>query len=108
MEIVTPELLLIPDRPSNQRFDTFRNILTQPAVSVLFMIPGGFDTLRVNGRALATRDPDLLARCAIKDRVPPLGLLIQVNEAYGHCSKAIHRSGIWAAETQIDRRQLCK
>jgi PPOX class probable FMN-dependent enzyme len=105
VEIVTPELLLIPDRPGNQRFDTFRNILTQPAVSVLFMIPGVFDTLRVNGRALATRDPNLLARCAIKDRVPPVGLLIQVDEAYGHCSKAIRRSGIWAAETQIDRRQ---
>jgi PPOX class probable FMN-dependent enzyme len=105
VEIVTPELLLIPDRPCNQRFDTFRNILTQPAVSVLFMIPGVFDTLRVNGRALATRDPDLLARCAIKDRVPPVGLLIQVDEAYGHCSKAIRRSGLWAAETQIDRRQ---
>lgn len=105
VEIVTPKLLLIPDRPGNQRFDTFRNILIQPAVSVLFMIPGVFDTLRVNGRALATRDPDLLARCAIKDRVPPVGLLIQVDEAYGHCSKAIRRSGIWAAETQIDRRQ---
>lgn len=105
VEIVTPELLLIPDRPGNQRFDTFRNILTQPAVSVLFMIPGVFDTLRVNGSAVATRDPDLLSRCAIKDRVPPVGLLIQVDEAYGHCSKAIRRSGIWAAETQIDRRQ---
>ena len=105
VEIVTPKLLLIPDRPGNQRFDTFRNILTQPAVSVLFMIPGVFDTLRVNGRALATRDPDLLARCAIKDRVPPVGLLIQVGEAYGHCSKAIRRSGIWAAETQIDRSE---
>jgi PPOX class probable FMN-dependent enzyme len=105
VEIVTPKLLLIPDRPGNQRFDTFRNILTQPAVSVLFMIPGVFDTLRVNGRALATRDPDLLARCAIKDRVPPVGLLIQVDEAYGHCSKAIRRSGIWASETQIDRKE---
>ena len=105
VEIVTPELLLIPDRPGNQRFDTFRNILTQPAVSVLFMIPGVFDTLRVNGRALATRDPDLLKRCAIKDRVPPVGLLIQVDEAYGHCSKAIRRAGIWDAETQIDRKE---
>ncbi|MEP1768351.1 MAG: MSMEG_1061 family FMN-dependent PPOX-type flavoprotein [Sulfitobacter sp.] len=105
VEIVTPELLLLPDRPGNQRFDTFRNILTQPAVSVLFMIPGVFDTLRVNGRALATRDPELLSRCAIKGRVPPVGLLIEVEEAYGHCSKAIRRSGIWAADTQIDRKQ---
>jgi PPOX class probable FMN-dependent enzyme len=105
VEIVTPKLLLIPDRPGNQRFDTFRNILTQPAVSVLFMIPGAFDTLRVNGHALATRDPELLERCAIKDRVPPVGLLIQVDEAYGHCSKAIRRAGIWDVDTHIDRHE---
>lgn len=105
VEIVTPSLLLIPDRPGNQRFDTFCNILSQPAVSVLFMIPGVYDTLRVNGRALATRDPELLARCAIKDRVPPVGLLIQVDEAYGHCSKAIRRAGIWEPGTHIDRKE---
>ena len=104
VEIITPQLLLIPDRPGNQRFDTFRNILMHPPVSVLFMIPGVFDTLRVNGRGLATRDPDLLKRCAIKDRVPPVGLLIEIEEAYGHCSKAIWRSGIWDQEKQIDRK----
>ncbi|MEP2640004.1 MSMEG_1061 family FMN-dependent PPOX-type flavoprotein [Roseobacter sp.] len=105
VEIVTPTLLLIPDRPGNQRFDTFRNILSHPPVSVLFMIPGVLDTLRVNGRGLATRDPDLLERCAIKGRVPPVGLLIQIEEAYAHCSKAIRRSGIWDPDTQIDRRR---
>ena len=104
VQIITPKFLLIPDRPGNQRFDTFRNILTHPPVSVLFMIPGVFDTLRVNGCGYVTRDPDLLARCAIKDRVPPVGLLIEVQEAYGHCSKAIRRSGLWQAETQIDRK----
>lgn len=104
VEIVSPKLLLIPDRPGNQRFDTFRNILTHPPISVLFMIPGVFDTLRVNGRGLATRDPELLGRCAIKGRVPPVGLLVQVEEAYGHCSKAIRRSGIWDSGTQIDRK----
>ena len=104
VEILTPKFLLIPDRPGNQRFDTFRNILVNPPVSVLFMIPGVFDTLRVNGRGFATRDPDLLAKCAIKDRVPPVGLLIEVEEAYAHCSKAIRRAGIWDQETQIDRK----
>jgi len=104
VEIVSPTLLLIPDRPGNQRFDTFRNILTHPPISVLFMIPGVFDVLRVNGKGLATRDPELLERCAIKGRVPPVGLLVQVEEAYGHCSKAIRRSGIWDSETQIDRK----
>ncbi len=105
IEILTPDLLLLPDRPGNQRFDTFRNVLTNPPVSLLFLIPGVFDTLRVNGVGRVTRDPDLLARCAIKDRVPPVGLLIDVKEAYGHCSKAIRRSGLWNADKQIDRKE---
>ena len=105
VEIVTPTLLLIPDRPGNQRFDTFRNILSHPPVSVLFMIPGVFDTLRVNGEGLATRDPELLERCAINGRVPPVGLLIEVSEAYGHCSKAIRRAALWDPKTQIDRKR---
>lgn len=104
VEIITPKLLLIPDRPGNQRFDTFRNILKHPPVSVLFMIPGVFDTLRVNGKGLATRDPELLERCAINGRVPPVGLVIEITEAYGHCSKSIRRSGIWNPETQVDRK----
>lgn len=104
VEILTPKLLLIPDRPGNQRFDTFRNILTHPPVSLLFVIPGVFDTLRVNGKGLATRDPELLERCAINGRIPLVGLLVEVTEAYGHCSKAIRRAGIWDPETQIDRK----
>ncbi len=105
VEIVSPKHLLIPDRPGNQRFDTFRNLLTNPSVSVMFMIPGVFDTLRVNGKGYATRDPELLKRCAIKDRIPPVGLLIEVEEAYGHCSKAIRRSALWDPSSQIDRKQ---
>ena len=88
VEIVTPTVLLIPDRPGNQRFDTFRNILTHPPISVLFMTPGVFDTLRVNGKGLATRDPELLERCAIKGRVPPVGLLIQVQDCLLYTSDA--------------------
>ena len=103
VEIITPKYLLMPDRPVNQRFDTFRNILTNPPVSLLFMIPAVLDTLRVNGRGFATRDPQFLERCAINGRVPPVGLLIEIDEAYGHCSKAIRRSGLWDSETQIDR-----
>lgn len=104
VETVTPKHLLIPDRPGNQRYDTLVNVLSNPSVSVLFMIPGVLDTLRVNGQGFVTRDPELLARCAINGRVPPLGLLIDVREAYGHCSKAIRRAGLWDVKTQIDRK----
>lgn len=102
VEILTPDLLLLPDRPGNKRFDTFCNVLLNPFVSLLFFIPGVFDTLRVNGVGRLTRDPDLLSRCAIKDKVPCVGMLIEVEEAFGHCSKAIRRSGLWKAQTQID------
>ncbi|MFK7762585.1 MAG: MSMEG_1061 family FMN-dependent PPOX-type flavoprotein [Roseobacter sp.] len=111
VEIIAPKIILIPDRPGNQRFDTFRNVLTNPPVSVLFLIPGVLDTVRVNGRGFVTRDPDLLKRCAIKDRVPPVGLLVEVEEAYGHCSKAIRRSGLWDEQTKIERSEapsLCE
>ena len=104
IELLSPGLLLIPDRPGNKRFDTFRNVLLNPPVSLLFLIPGVFDTLRVNGLGRVTRDPALLERCAIKDRVPPVGLLVEVKEAFGHCSKAIRRSGLWDEAVQIDRK----
>ena len=104
VEIVSPKHLLIPDRPGNQRYDTFINIMSNPSVSVMYMIPGVFDTLRINGHGFVTHDPELLERCAINGRVPPLGLLIEIHEAYGHCSKAIRRSGLWDVSTQVDRK----
>ena len=104
VEIISPTLLLLPDRPGNQRFDTFTNVLQDPKVSLLFVIPGVFDTLRVNGRATITRDPDMLERTAINGRVPPVGLFIEVDEAFGHCSKAIRRAGLWQQDSQIDRK----
>lgn len=104
VEVLEPGLLLLPDRPGNQRFDTFTNVLSNPPVSMLFLIPGVFDTLRVNGHGLVTRDPDLLSRATINGRVPPLGLLIQIEEAFGHCSKAIRRSRLWDIDGQIDRK----
>ena len=103
VEIINPKTILIPDRPGNNRFDTFRNVLTNSAVSVMFLIPGVLNTLRVNGHGFVTRDPDLLSKCAIKNRIPPVGLLIEIEEAFGHCSKAIRRSGLWDQETQIER-----
>ena len=93
--VVDERRLLIPDRPGNKRFDGMRNVLQNPHVGVIFLLPGVEETLRVNGRAWIVRDEDLLARCAARGKVPPLGLGVEVEEAFIHCAKAFKRSGLW-------------
>src|SRR5882762_5226582 len=93
--VVDDRRLLIPDRPGNKRFDGMRNVLQNPHVGLIFLLPGVEETLRVNGRAWIVRDEDLLARCAARGKVPPLGLGVEVEEAFIHCAKAFKRSGLW-------------
>jgi PPOX class probable FMN-dependent enzyme len=87
--------LLIPDRPGNKRLDGMRNLLTNPHVGLIFLIPGVEETLRVNGRGWIVRDEDLLARCEARGKVPTLGIGVEVEEAFIHCAKAFKRSGLW-------------
>src|SRR5882672_12548713 len=93
--VVDDRTLLVPDRPGNRRFDGMRNVLQNPHVGLIFLLPGVEETLRVNGRAWIVRDEDLLARCAARGKVPPLGLGVEVEEAFIHCAKAFKRSGLW-------------
>jgi uncharacterized protein len=94
--------LLIPDRPGNKRLDGMRNLLANPHVGLIFLIPGVEETLRVNGRGWIVRDEDLLARCEARGKVPPLGIGVEVEEAFIHCAKAFKRSGLWAPERWPD------
>jgi uncharacterized protein len=87
--------LLIPDRPGNKRLDGMQNLLQNPHVGLIFLIPGVEETLRVNGRAWIVGDEDLLARCEAKGKVPTLGIGVEVEEAFIHCAKAFKRSGLW-------------
>jgi PPOX class probable FMN-dependent enzyme len=87
--------LLVPDRPGNKRLDGMRNLLQNPHVGLIFLIPGVEETLRVNGRGWIVRDDDLLARCAARGKVPSLGVGVEVEEAFIHCAKAFKRSGLW-------------
>jgi PPOX class probable FMN-dependent enzyme len=87
--------LLIPDRPGNKRFDGMRNLLDNPHVGLIFLLPGVEETLRVNGRGWIVRDEELLARCEARGKVPPLAIGIEVEEAFIHCAKAFKRSGLW-------------
>ncbi len=93
--------LLIPDRPGNRRYDTIRNIMETGDVSLLFMIPGVAITLRVNGQAQVTCDPDLLSRFAVKEKLPKMIIIVTVQEAYGHCAKAILRGKIWREDFML-------
>lgn len=98
VEVLDDQTLAIPDRLGNNRVDTFENVLVEPAVGLMFMIPGNGDTLRVSGRAAIVRDETLRERLAHRGRAPNLVLVVTVEEAFMHCPKAIVRSGLWRQE----------
>jgi len=106
VRILDERTLLIPDRPGNRIADSLRNILANPHVGLLFLIPGVGDTFRVNGRATLVTDEELLAGCEVDGKVPKLGILVEIDEAYTQCSKALIRSDLWNPEQQIDRSEL--
>src|SRR5690349_14944406 len=104
VRILDDRTLAIPDRPGNNRFDGFRNILRDPRVAILFLIPGVGETLRVNGRAAISVDPELLQSFAIDGKLPRSVIVVRIERIYFHCSKAIVRSKLW--EQKVDRRSL--
>ena len=106
VRILDETTLLIPERPGNRIADTLRNLLADPRIALLFLIPGVGDTFRVNGRAVITDDAELLAPCAVQGKVPNLGLLVSIEEAHTHCSKAFIRSDLWNPERHIERSEL--
>ena len=98
--------LLIPERPGNRIADTLTNLLADPSIGLIFLIPGVGDSFRVNGRGAITDDRELLAPSAVEGSVPKLGILVSVDEAYTQCSKALIRSDLWNPERHIDRSDL--
>jgi uncharacterized protein len=95
VQVLDDKTLAIPERPGNRRADTFRNLLQNPRVGLIFLIPGKRETLRVDGEALIVRDADLRQRMAIGGRVPELALVVLVREAFFHCAKCMIRSHLW-------------
>ena len=106
VRILDERTLLLPDRPGNKLADTLTNLLEDDRIALLFLIPGVNDTFRVNGRARIVDDPELLAASEIDGKAPRLGLLVEVEEAYTQCPKALIRSELWNPERQIDRSEL--
>lgn len=95
VQILDENTLAIPDRPGNQRFDTFRNLLQSPRVGLIFLIPGKRETLRIGGNAQVVRDQELLESMAAKNKIPSLAIVVHVDEAFFHCSKCMIRSRLW-------------
>src|SRR5689334_15327457 len=106
VRILDDRTLLLPDRPGNRIADTLTNLLADPRIALLFLIPGIGDTFRVNGRATIVDDAELLAPSAVDGKIPRLGILVAVEEAYTQCSKALIRSDLWNPEHHVDRSEL--
>jgi PPOX class probable FMN-dependent enzyme len=106
VRVLDDQTLLVPERPGNRIADSLRNILRNPHVGILFVVPGVTDTFRVNGRATITTDAALLAPCVVEDKVPKLGVLVDIEQAYTQCSKAFLRSQLWDPARFVDRAVL--
>lgn len=106
VRVLDDKTLAIPDRPGNNRIDGFRNIVRDPRIALLFLIPGVGETLRVNGRAAISIDPELMQSFAMNGKLPRCVLIVHIDSIYFHCSKAIVRSKLWDEKTKIDRASL--
>ena len=106
VRILDDRTLLLPDRPGNRIADTLTNLLVDSRIALLFLIPGIGDTFRINGRAQIVDDAELLAASEVEGKVPKLGILVAVGEAYTQCSKAFIRSDLWNPERHVDREEL--
>ena len=98
--------VLIPDRRGNNRIDTLRNLIRDPRISLLFMIPGIGNTLRINGRAEIDADPALRAEFAMHGKSPRTVLAVTIDSVYFQCPKALVRSRLWSADAQVARSEL--
>jgi uncharacterized protein len=100
VQVMDSQTLLIPDRLGNRRGDTLTNILQNPNIGLLFLVPGRSDTLRVNGTAQIVRDPEVRERFIMQGKVPIFVIAVTVKEAFFHCTKCVVRSGLWSSEQQ--------
>ena len=91
--------LVIPDRPGNKRLDGMRNILSNPHVGLIFLVPGNDFTLRVNGRAAITQEPELLRSLTAQGKVPLLAIGVEVEEVFLHCARSFRRGRLWDQES---------
>lgn len=101
--VLDDEHLLIPERPGNNRLDALTNLIGNPAIGLIFLLPGIRESLRVNGTATIIVDDPRLESLAVRSRVPAAGILVKTSEVYFHCGKALIRSHLWDPDRRIDQ-----
>jgi PPOX class probable FMN-dependent enzyme len=106
VRILDDRTLAIPDRLGNNRLDGYRNILRDPRVALLFLIPGIGETLRVNGHGSISVDPELMQSFAINGKLPHSALIVHIDRVFFHCAKAVVRAKLWDDASRIDRKSL--
>ena len=106
VRVLNDKTLAIPDLPGNNRLDTLSNLLANPQVGLIFLIPGMNDVLRVNGKVRLVRDAALLENLAYRGKLPKLAIVVDVQEVFIHCTKALVRSKLWLDEYRVDRNEL--
>lgn len=102
VRVVDDTTLLLPDRRGNNRTDSLRNIIREPRVALLFMVPGTTTTLRVNGRAALTTDPDVLGAFVVEGKAPRSVVVIEVDSVYFQCARALIRADLWNPARFVD------
>ena len=103
-QIADEQTLIIPDRRGNNRLDTLKNIIGDPRVALLFLIPGINETLRINGKARLTNDANLLDQFAVAGKKPLTVIIVEIDAVYFQCARALTRSDLWNGKTQITRK----
>lgn len=106
VQVLDDKTIAIPDRPGNNRLDTLANILENPNVGLVFLVPGVNEVMRINGKAEIRDDEDLLARFEVNDKLPRIVIVVHIETAYMHCAKALMRSKLWDPQMRIERNQL--
>ncbi|MBR9776749.1 MAG: pyridoxamine 5'-phosphate oxidase family protein [Cytophagales bacterium] len=106
VDVLDEQYLVIPERPGNKRCDSLVNILSNPQVGLIFIIPGLKETLRINGKAILIRDKDLLQKYQVNGKNPEIGIIVEVEECFIHCAKAFLRSKLWEPEAWPDKEQF--
>lgn len=106
VQVLDERTLLLPDRRGNNRLDSLRNIIADPRVGLLFLIPGVDETIRVAGTAHVSVDPTLIARCMVDGKAPATVLVISIQSVFFQCARALVRSRLWDPQTQVARSSL--
>lgn len=106
VHVIDEEMLVIPERPGNKRLDSIMNILSNPQIGLVFIIPGLEETLRINGQAMVIKDEIILEKLSVNGKRPILGIAVKVEECFLHCAKAFKRSNLWDGETWPSKESL--